>query len=152
PMFKRPLEGCAFGLRGAATAGSALAGDLRQAATQLRSAVADQVFDRYLEAPVRAGTDTAEKFLKVANPAAISSALDPLSLVQSVAGRASFNTDHKAIVSIRDYIDKRGTVDGKRLLDDFSSDPFGWSPDTTRYIVAAMPMAGEIKLKVSGRE
>ncbi|MBN0595646.1 hypothetical protein JTM42_34770, partial [Pseudomonas aeruginosa] len=36
--------------------------------------------------------------------------------------------------------------------DDFSSDPFGWSPDTTRYIVAAMLMAGEIKLKVSGRE
>ena len=56
------------------------------------------------------------------------------------------------MTSIRDYIDKRGTVDGKRLLDDFSSDPFGWSPDTTRYILAAMLMAGEIKLKVSGRE
>ena len=56
------------------------------------------------------------------------------------------------MVSIRDYIDKRGTVDGKRLLDDFSSDPFGWSPDTTRYILAAMLMGGEIKLKVSGRE
>ena len=31
----------------------------------------------------------------------------------------------------------------KRLLDDFSNDPFGWSPDTTRYIVAAMLMAGQ---------
>ena len=75
-----------------------------------------------------------------------------LGLVQTVAGRASFKTDHKAMISIRDYIDKRGTVDGKRLLDDFSNDPFGWSPDTTRFIVAAMLMAGEIKLKVSGRE
>jgi hypothetical protein len=56
------------------------------------------------------------------------------------------------MTSIRDYIDKRGTVDGKRLLDDFANDPFGWSPDTTRYILAAMLMAGEIKLKVSGRE
>lgn len=55
---------------------------------------------------------------------------DPLGLVQTVAGRASFKTDHKAMISIRDYIDKRGTVDGKRLLDDFSNDPFGWSPDT----------------------
>jgi hypothetical protein len=126
--------------------------DLLEAAKKLLSDVADQVFDRYVEAPVRAGTDTAEKFLKVANPAAISTALDPLGLVQTVAGRASFKTDHKAMISIRDYIDKRGTVDGKRLLDDFSSDPFGWSPDTTRYIVAAMLMAGEIKLKVSGRE
>jgi hypothetical protein len=52
------------------------------------------VFDRYVEAAVRAATDTAEKFLKVANPAAIGGSLDPLSLVQTVAGRASFKTDH----------------------------------------------------------
>jgi len=114
--------------------------------------VAGQVFDRYAEAPERVATDTAEKFLKVANPAAISSSLDPLGLVQSAGGRAGFRTDHKAMISIRDYIDKSGVVDGKRLLDHFSSDPFGWSQDTTRYILAAMLMAGEIKLKVSGRE
>jgi hypothetical protein len=146
------LQAGSFVFRGQATAVSALDADLLDAAKKLLADVADQVFDRYVEAPVRAGTDTAEKFLKVANPAAISSALDPLGLVQTVAGRASFKTDHKAMISIRDYIDKRGTVDGKRLLDDFSNDPFGWSPDTTRYIVAAMLMAGEIKLKVSGRE
>jgi hypothetical protein len=150
--IKQTLQAGSFVFRGQATAVSALDADLLEAAKKLLSDVADQVFDRYVEAPVRAGTDTAEKFLKVANPAAISSSLDPLGLVQTVAGRASFKTDHKAMISIRDYIDKRGTVDGKRLLDDFSSDPFGWSPDTTRYIVAAMLMAGEIKLKVSGRE
>jgi hypothetical protein len=150
--IKQTLQSGSFVFRGQATAVSALDGDLLEAAKKLLVDVADQVFDRYVEAPVRAGTDTAEKFLKVANPAAIGSSLDPLGLVQTVAGRASFKTDHKAMISIRDYIDKRGTVDGKRLLDDFNSDPFGWSPDTTRYIVAAMLMAGEIKLKVSGRE
>jgi hypothetical protein len=150
--IKQTLRAGSFVFRGQATAVSALDNELLEAAKKLLADVADQVFDRYVEAPVRAGTDTAEKFLKVANPAAISSSLDPLGLVQTVAGRASFKTDHKAMISIRDYIDKRGTVDGKRLLDDFSSDPFGWSPDTTRYIVAAMLMAGEIKLKVSGRE
>ena len=150
--IKQTLQGGSFVFRGQVTAVSALNVDLLEAAKKLLADVAEQVFDRYAEAPVRAATDTAEKFLKVANPAAISSALDPLSLVQVVAGRASFRTDHKAMISIRDYIDKRGTTDGKRLLDDFSSDPFGWSPDTTRYILAAMLMAGEIKLKVSGRE
>lgn len=150
--IKQTLQAGSFVFRGQATAVSALDADLLEAAKKLLADVANQVFDRYFEAPVRAGTDTAEKFLKVANPAAISSVLDPLGLVQTVAGRSSFKTDHKAIISIRDYIDKRGTVDGKRLLDDFSNDPFGWSPDTTRYIVAAMLMAGEIKLKVSGRE
>lgn len=150
--IKQTLQAGSFVFRGQATAVSALDTDLLEAAKKLLADVAEQVFDRYVEAPVRAGTDTAERFLKVANPAAISSALDPLGLVQTIAGRASFKTDHKAMISIRDYIDRRGTVDGKRLLDDFSSDPFGWSPDTTRYIVAAMLMAGEIKLKVSGRE
>lgn len=150
--IKQTLQSGSFVFRGQVTAVTALDPDLLDAAKKLLNDVATQVFDRYVEAPVRVGTDTAEKFLKVANPAAISSGIDPLGLVQTVAGRASFKTDHKAMTSIRDYIDKRGTVDGKRLLDDFSSDPFGWSPDTTRYILAAMLMAGEIKLKVSGRE
>jgi hypothetical protein len=150
--IKQTLQAGSFVFRGQATAVSAINPDLLEAAKKLLSDVGAQVFDRYVEAPVRAGTDIAEKFLKVANPAAISSSIDPLSLVQTTAGRASFKTDHKAMTSIRDYIDKRGRVDGKRLLDDFSSDPFGWSPDTTRYILAAMLMAGEIKLTVSGRE
>ena len=150
--IKQALQAGSFVFRGQATAVTALDVDLLEAAKKLLADAAEQVFDRYGEAPARVGTDTAEKFLKVANPAAITSALDPLGLVQVSAGRASFRTDHKAMISIRDYIDKRGTVDGKRLLDDFSSDPFGWSPDTTRYIVAAMLVAGEIKLKVSGRE
>ena len=150
--IKQTLQGGSFVFRGQATAVSALNVDLLDAAKKLLTDVAEQVFDRYAEAPVRASTDAAERFLKVANPSAIGSALDPLSLVHTVAGRATFRNDHKAMISIRDYIDKRGTVDGKRLLDDFNSDPFGWSPDTTRYILATMLMAGEIKLKVSGRE
>jgi hypothetical protein len=150
--IKQTLQAGSFIFRGQATAVSALETDLLDACKKLLADVAVQVFDRYAEAPLRVNTDTAEKFLKAANPAAIGSSLDPLGLVQTVAGRTSFKTDHKAMISIRDYIDNRGTVEGKRLLDDFSSDPFGWSQDTTRYIVAVMLMAGEIKLKVSGRE
>lgn len=150
--IKQALQGGSFVFRGQPTAVSALSTDLLEASKKLLADVAAQVFERYVEAPVRANTDAAEKILKVANPAAIGSSLDPLGLVQTEAGRASFCTDHKAMISIRDYIDKRGTVDGKRLLNDFSNDPFGWSSDTTRYILAVMLMAGEIKLKVSGRE
>ncbi|MDT3683238.1 MAG: BREX system P-loop protein BrxC [Truepera sp.] len=150
--IKQTLQAGSFVFRGQATAVSALDTDLLEASKKLLSDVSAQVFDRYVEAPVRVTTDVAEKFLKIANPAAITSALDPLSLVQTSAGSPKFDTDHKAIVSIRDYLEKHGSVEGKRLLDHFSNDPFGWSPDTTRYILAAMLMAGELKLKVSGRE
>lgn len=150
--IKQTLQGGSFFFRGQATAVTALDVDLLEASKKILNDVASQVFDRYIEAPVRVATDTAEKFLRASNPAAISTVLDPLGLVQTIGSRTTFKMDHKAIISIRDYIDKRGTVDGKRLLDDFCSNPFGWSSDTTRYILAAMLMAGEIKLKVSGRE
>ena len=110
------------------------------------------MFDRYSEAPERVDTAVAEKFLRTSNLAAITSQLDPLSLVQVVNGQPHIRTDHKALVSIRDYIDRTGTVEGKRLLEHFGGAPFGWSPDTLRYLIAALLVAGDIKLKVSGRE
>lgn len=150
--IRQNLQDGSFVFRGQTTAVSAFDTSLLEAAKKQLSEVAERVFERYAEAPVRVQTDTAERILKIGNPTAINSTLDLLGLVQTQAGRGSFRNDHKAMVSIRDYIDHRGTVDGKRLLDDFSSQPFGWSPDTTRYILAIMLMAGEIKLKVSGRE
>ncbi|MDD5204639.1 MAG: hypothetical protein PHS17_04420, partial [Desulfobacterales bacterium] len=78
--------------------------------------------------------------------------IDPSGIVKLVAGAPSIRTDHKALVSIRDYVDRNGTVEGKRLIEHFTSAPFGWSQDTVRYLVAGLLVAGEIKLKVSGRE
>jgi hypothetical protein len=150
--IKQTLQSGSFIFRGEVTAVTALHNDLLEAAKKQLATVAEQVFDRYAEAPVRVGTDCAEKFLKVGNPAALGSTLDPLSLVKVVAGRATFSTDHKAMISIRDYIERQGAVNGNRLLEDFNAPPFGWPKDTTRYIIAAMLLAGELKLKVSGRE
>ncbi len=78
--------------------------------------------------------------------------VDPLSLVKVTGGTPRVNTGHMALVSIHDYIDRQGTVEGKRLIDHFTGAPFGWSPDTLRYLLAALLVAGEIKPKVSGRE
>ena len=150
--LKSALQGGSFIFKGQRTAVSTEHADLSEASKQILSVAAAQVFDRYGEAPVRTNTDNAEKILKLSNPAAINNALDPLGLVQVNAGRPSFKTDEKALVSIRDYVDRNGSAVGKQLLEHFSADPFGWSQDTTRYILAIMLLAGEIKLTVSGRE
>ena len=151
-QIQRSLQQGSFIFRGQVVAVDTLATELVDAARKHLAEVADQVFDRYAEAPVRAATELAEKFLRVGNLAGITSALDPLSLVQVQGGRHSIRTDHLALVSIRDYIDRSGSVDGKRLTDHFGDAPFGWSQDTLRYVVAAMLLAGEIKLKAAGRE
>ena len=148
------LRAGSFVFRGQATAVDSLDQDLLPAAKKQLANVAGQVFDQYGEAPVRADTDLAERFLRtsIGSLQAINAQLDPLSLVQIVNGMPRVNTEHKALTSIRDYVDSNESVDGRQLVDHFGGPPFGWSPDTLRYLVAAMLVGGEVKLRVSGQE
>ena len=66
--IKQTLQGGSFVFRGKATAVSALNVDLLESGKKLLADVAEQVFDRYAEAPVRASTDAAEKFSESTNP------------------------------------------------------------------------------------
>ncbi len=148
----RSLSQGSFMFRGKVTAVDSLDQSLLTACKKHLAEAADRIFDRYQEAPERVGTDLAERFLRVSNLRAVTSQIDPLGLVQMAGGNPTIRTDHKGLVSIKDSIERTGTVDGRRLLDVFSGPPFGWSPDTVRYMVAALLVAGEVKLKVSGRE
>jgi hypothetical protein len=147
----RSLTQGSYVFRGKVTAVDSLDQSLPVSCRKHLSEAAERVFDRYPEAPERVGTDLAEKFLRTPLKA-ITSQIDPLGLVQVSGGTPTIKTEHKGLVSIKDFIDRTGTVDGKKLLDHFSGSPFGWSPDTARYMVAALLIAGEVKLKLSGRE
>ncbi len=147
----RSLSQGSFLFRGQATAVGSLSQDLLEASKKHLSTTAEQIFDHYDEAPVRAETALAEKFLRLGDLRGVTAQTDPLGLVQG-GGTPSIDTGHKALVSIRDYIDRNGMVEGKRLQEHFGGPPFGWSPDTLRYLVAAHFIGGELKLKVSGRE
>ena len=151
-LFKNSLESGSFIFRGQITAVESLDQGLLESSKKHLAEAAAQIFDHYGEAPVRVDTTLAEKFLRAGNLTAITSQIDPLGLVQIKAGTPHIMTDHKALISIRDYIDRFGNVEGKRLLEHFGGTPYGWSQDTLRYLVAALLLAGEIKLKVSGRE
>ncbi|TGM19318.1 BREX system P-loop protein BrxC, partial [Leptospira selangorensis] len=151
-VMKKCLSQGSFVFRGDVTSVETLHQDLLIASKNFLSNVAKQVFDRNIEAPVRVETDLAERFLRLENLSGMTAKLDPLGLVQTTGGKQSIDVNHKAIVSVRDMIDKRGAMDGKTLTELFSNSPFGWSPDTLRYILSAMLLAGEIKLKSAGRE
>jgi hypothetical protein len=154
--LKLTLKNClvkgSFIFCGQTTAVESLDQDVLEAARKYLADIAVQVFNRFAEAPVRVETAVAEQFLRAGNLMAVTAKIDPLGIVKIVGGKPLIKTDHKAIVSIRDYLDRNGTVEGRRLIDYFTGAPFGWSPDTLRYLVAMLLVAGEIKLKVSGRE
>ncbi len=150
--FKSCLSKGSFIFRGQTTAVESLDVDVIEATKKYLGQVVGQVFDRYSEAPIRVETSIAEKFLKFENLAAMTSKEDPLGLVKIVGGRPTIHTDYKALQSIRDYIDRNGNIEGRKLIDHFTRDPFGWSQDTLRYLVASLLVGGELKLKVSGHE
>lgn len=125
--------------------------DLSEACRTFLGEAAARIFDQYAEAPVQADSDTAELFLKTALNV-ITTKQDPLGLVVRVKGQPGIKTDAKALVSLRDHLSKNGQVEGRRLLDYFNEPPFGWSKDTTRYLLAALVTAGVIKLRIAGQD
>ena len=151
-LLARSLMQGSFIFRGHALALDNLGQTVLEAAREHLGKVAGQVFSRYGEAPVRVATDIAEKFLRASSLAAITSAIDPLGLVQLKNNKPSLRMDLPAIISIRDFLRSGMSVDGRRLSDYFSEAPFGWSPDTVRYLIAAMLMAGEVKLRLGAKD
>ncbi len=125
--------------------------DVLDAAKDFLGDAAAKVFDRYDEAAHQADSALAEKFLTTPLDR-ITSKEDPLSLVSRAGGKPQVKTDQKAIVSINDYLGQSGQVEGRRLLDHFSAPPFGWSKDTTRYLLAAAFLGGVIKLRIAGHD
>ena len=145
-LKKSLLEG-SFIFRGKPKAVGEFGEDFSERCKKYLSEIADEVYEKYSEAPVQVPGNTAEKFLKTEKLDKISSDLDPLSLVGS---NGKIKTEYKAIISIKDYLERNGQVEGRKLLDDFFSDPFGWQKDSTRYIIAAMLVGGLIRLRISG--
>jgi hypothetical protein len=153
-LITRDLARGSFVFRGAVSAVESIDQNLASACRKYLNEVAEQVYDRYAEAQERVETALPEKFLRAADAKlkSITSQIDPMGLVQLSGGTPSIDADRKALVSIRDQIERSGLIEGKRLLETFADAPFGWSQDTTRYLIAALLVGGEIKLKVGGRE
>ncbi len=113
--------------------------------------VATEVFNRFKEAPQNVDTNLAERLLQTKDLSTITSAVDPLALVQKMGNATRINDAQPALIAILDHLKKHGEVDGRKLLDDFGRAPFGWFKDTTRYLVAALLIAGRVRIRVGSQ-
>lgn len=152
-LLKKSLTGGSFIFRGKPKSVTEMSDDLLEATKKYLDEIAKEVFEKYGEAPIQADSILAERFLKTEKLDRIASKDDLLNLVKKGGiGVELIDINHKAIVSIKDYLDQRGQVEGRKLLDDFYAAPYGWSKDTTRYLIAAMLVGRIIKLRVSGED
>jgi len=147
--LQQGLEQGSFIFRGRPHAVATLGANLFDAARKQLEEAACEVFSNYPQAPVQAEAGLAERFLKTDRLDRIESKNDPLSLVSS---NGQIDTGHAALRSIVDTLNQTGREEGRVLLDKFSRAPYGWSKDTLRYLIAALLVGGEIRLRVSGED
>lgn len=149
-MANSLLQG-SFVAHGAHESISARGADVLAAAGAFLGDAAARVFDKYSEAAHEGNSGLAEKFLTTPLDR-ITSKEDPLGLVTRAGGQPQIKTDHRAIVSITDYLGQSGQTEGRRLLDNFAAAPFGWSKETILYLIAAAFLGGAIKLRIAGQD
>lgn len=138
-----------FIFRGANKPVNSYSAKFREAANSKLKEVAEVVFDKYLQAPISIPSSDAEKLLNFPNLKNLPIALNHFDLVKSDGG---IDLGKDALNSIREFIEKEDQVEGRKLLEHFDAAPFGWSKDTTRFLISIMFIASDIKLRISGED
>lgn len=113
---------------------------------------ANEIFPYLRLVPIRPSTEVAAKFLSIERLDRMTSEFDPLRLVQVRATPPKIDLNHAAIAetlrAFQEKVDQLGTgrIQGSALQESFSSSPYGWTKDATRYLFAALFVAGEVEL------
>jgi len=141
-----------FIFQGQSIAVDTLGSDLEASTKAKLAEVASEVFQHYPKAAINVAASVAEAFLRTSDISQITSARDPLKLVTIQGTATEVNIQHPALAEILAFFQRHPNPDGKRILTEFSSPPYGWNKETTRYLLAALFYAQKIKLKVNGTD
>jgi len=150
-LAKAFLEGW-FVYAGQAQAVETTDSDLYKACQKKLSTVAEIVFDQFKKAPQNVPQNVAEAFLRTGDLSQITRERDPLGLVRVQGTATEIDLQHPALQAVVDFFDRHANPDGKRILTEFTRPPYGWSKETTRYLVAALFYAQKVKLLINGKE
>ncbi len=74
--------------------------------------------------------------------------LNPFNIIKK---DGTIDTANQALAEIKDFVSAKADANGNEILNKFDTHPYGWSKDTTRYLVALMLKAGLIIVKSSGK-
>ncbi|MDF1659424.1 MAG: BREX system P-loop protein BrxC [Verrucomicrobiales bacterium] len=149
-VLRKALSEGSFVFKSDPAAVSGLDSEVTKAIDKQLDSVAEKVFAKYPLAPVQADTKLAVQFLKAATLDRAAEQYDPVKVIKTEGGSKSIDTEHPALVAICDYLSEHGRRDGNSLMNDLYDPEFGWSKDTTRYLLAALFKAGKVQLRIGG--
>lgn len=121
---------------------------LPEALSTVLGAAGKVIFSKYELVGQGIPSPCAERLLS-SNLDAVATEADPLGLVRRVGGVGSVNEAHPALVAVIDLLQTHGRSQGKEVVDRFKEPPYGWTPDTIRYLLAALLQAGKIQLTIN---
>ena len=121
---------------------------LPEALSAVLGAAGKVIFSKYQLVGQGISSSCAERLLS-SNLDAVATEADPLSLVRRVGGVGSVNEAHPALAAVIDLLQTHGRSQGKDVVDRFKEPPYGWTPDTVRYLLAALLQAGKIQLIIN---
>ena len=154
-QFRAALQAGTFIWRGRPLPVGQLGDALATATREVLTQAAADLFSQYRLVPIRPNTNLAAQFLRVERLDRISSDRDPLHLVQRQGSSPRIDPNHQALTeTLREF--RRQTSDGgtrvtgRDVQDRFAQPPWGWSKDATRYLFAALLVAGEIEVHSNG--
>ena len=122
------------------------------ACTAVLERAAAAVFPAFRHAPLAAKGNQAARFLEWERLDRLPRDRDPLSLVETRAGQPRVKTSEPPLSEVlrafSEKVDAAGTgrLQGSFVQDLFGAPPYGWTKDTSRYLVAALLAAGEIEV------
>ncbi len=114
--------------------------------------IAEQVFEKYPCANKSMPTACVSQLAQYQDLSSIPISLNPFGIIKSSGGQKTIDTSHRALSEIKDYISMRSEASGSDVITNFDRDPYGWSKDTIRYLVAMMLKAGMIQIRVAGQD
>ena len=111
--------------------------------------IAEKVFEKYPMAATSMKSDCVTKLAAYTDITTIPAALNPFGIIDTKKG--IIDPSYPAISEVKDFIAYRNETTGQELTTHFEKDPYGWSKDTIRYIVALTLKASIIQIRVSGK-
>ncbi|HVA91821.1 MAG TPA: BREX system P-loop protein BrxC [Chloroflexota bacterium] len=148
---KALLEGTLI-FKGAPTAAGTAGATVEAAARKVLGEAAARIYPQFHLVNIRPGTDLAARFLDVSRLDHMPRDRDPLGFVTLVGGAHRVDPQHAALAeALRVFAEQlqgagTGRLLGSALQDRFFAAPYGWSKDATRYVFAALLVAGEVVL------
>ncbi len=133
--------------RGSSKAASQIGNNLREQSNAWLKECAEKIYHKYNQAPLSIDAGDAQKLLQFDDLKTLPPALKHFNLIKADGG---IDVTISSLQSIKDYLQSEGQADGRKLLENFMVAPYGWNRETTRYLVAAMFIASEIKLRIAG--